>query len=358
MRDRILIADDNETNRAILSQILSDEYKVTEVSENRMLMRHIDIYKDETAAILVDLIRTQEDDCELLKTISQCEWHKEIPVFVIIGNNSVTLEKHLIEYGISECIRRPFDANLIKLKIKNIINLFDYRNELEKKIAMQDDKLKVQNKLLKLQTQFLKKSNENITSLLGTIVEYRDLESGEHINRVKKYTKILAYELMNKFPEYGLTKEKADIIIAASPLHDIGKIAIPNEILLKPGKLNDEEYEYLKSHTLSGCEMLEQIKDTWTEEFKRIGMEICHYHHERYDGKGYPEGLKGDDIPVSAQLVSVADAYDALVNQRVYKDAIPKDKAYRMIIHGECGAFSPKLLECLGSCRTMMEAVQ
>jgi putative two-component system response regulator len=321
-------------------------------------MHHIEIYKNEVAAILVDLMMSQEDDCVLLKSISQYEWYKEIPVLVIMGNNSITLEKHLFEYGISECIRRPFDANLIKLKMKNTINLFAYKNELEKKVADQNVQLHKQNDLLRRQTAYLRQSNENITSLLGTIVEYRDLECGEHIQRVKKYTQILAYELMEKFPEYGLTKETADLIISASPLHDIGKIAIPNDILLKPGKLTEEEFDYLKSHTLSGCEMIEKIEDTWSDEYKRISMEICHYHHERYDGKGYPEGISGDQIPISAQLVSIADAYDALVNERIYKDAIPKDKAFRMIIYGECGAFSPKLLICLSNCRTKMEMVQ
>jgi putative two-component system response regulator len=274
-----------------------------------------------------------------------------------MGNDSVALETRLIEYGIAECITKPFDANLIKLKLRNVISLFKYKNELKETVQKQNDRLKMQNKLLQMQAEQLEKDNDNMIAVLGTLVEHRDLESGEHINRVKAYTEIMAYELMKQFPEYNLTENDIKIIVAASPLHDIGKIVIPDKILFKPGKLSSEEFDYMKSHTLSGCEMIESIKDTWSEEYKRVGMEISHYHHERYDGNGYPEGIAGDEIPISAQLVSVADVYDALVHERVYKNAYPKDIAFRMIINGECGTFSPQMLECFRNCREQMEAV-
>jgi putative two-component system response regulator len=320
-------------------------------------MDFVDEHSKEIAAILVDLLRSQDNDCALLKSINQHEWHDEIPVLVIMGNDSVALETRLIEYGIAECITKPFDANLIKLKLRNVISLFKYKNELKETVQKQNNRLKMQNKLLQLQAEQLKKDNDNMIAVLGTLVEHRDLESGEHINRVKAYTEIMAYELMKLFPEYNLTEKDIKIIVAASPLHDIGKIVIPDKILFKPGKLSSEEFDYMKSHTLSGCEMIESIKDTWNEEYKRVSMEISRYHHERYDGNGYPEGLVGDEIPISAQLVSVADVYDALVHERVYKNAYPKDISFRMIINGECGTFSPQLLECLRNCREQMEAV-
>lgn len=357
MRDKILIVDDNVTNRMVFTEILKNEYHVTEISDSSTFMDFVDEHSKEIAAILVDLLRSQDNDCALLKSIHQHEWHDEIPVLVIMGNDSVALETRLIEYGITECITKPFDANLIKLKLRNVISLFKYKNELKETVQKQNNRLKMQNKLLQLQAEQLKKDNDNMIVVLGTLVEHRDLESGEHINRVKAYTEIMAYELMKQFPEYNLTENDIKIIVAASPLHDIGKIVIPDKILFKPGKLNSEEFDYMKSHTLSGCEMIESIKDTWSEEYKRVGMEISHYHHERYDGNGYPEGLVGDEIPISAQLVSVADVYDALVNERVYKNAYPKDIAFRMIINGECGTFSPQLLECLRNCREQMEAV-
>ncbi|MCD7836317.1 MAG: HD domain-containing protein [Lachnospiraceae bacterium] len=357
MRDRILLLDDNVTNRGIISDILSGEYRVTEVNDSDKLKHYAENYRNELAAVLVNLLMSQDDDCALLKSIQELEWHNEFPVLVIMGNNSVTLEKRLFEYGISECIRRPFDANLIRLKIRNMVSLFEYQNKLKEVIERQSARLKLQNNMLRTQAELLKRRNDNIIALVGTLVEYRDFESGEHINRVKKYTELLANELMIKFPEYGLTEEKVNVIVAASPLHDIGKIVIPNQILQKPGKLTPEEYEYMKSHTLSGCEILENLNDLWSDEYKRVSMEICHYHHERYDGKGYPEGLSGEQIPISAQIVSVSDVYDALVHERVYKAAIPKDKAYEMIVNGECGVFSPHMLECLRGCREKMESV-
>jgi putative two-component system response regulator len=357
MRDKILIVDDNETNRMVFTEILKSEYQVTEISDSSTFMDFVDEHSGEIAAILVDLLRSQDNDCALLKSMHQHEWHDEIPVLVIMGNDSAALETRLIEYGIAECITKPFDANLIKLKLRNVISLFKYKNELKETVQKQNHRLQMQNKMLQLQAEQLKKDNDNMIAVLGTLVEHRDLESGEHINRVKAYTDIMANELMKQFPEYNLTEDDIKIIVAASPLHDIGKIVIPDKILFKPGKLNDEEFDYMKSHTLSGCEMIESIQDTWSEEYKRVGMEISRYHHERYDGNGYPEGLAGDEIPISAQLVSVADVYDALVHERVYKNAYPKDRAFRMIINGECGTFSPKLLECLRNCQKQMEAV-
>ena len=152
-----------------------------------------------------------------------------------------------------------------------------------------------------------------------------------------------------------MTDRDLHIIVATSPLHDIGKIAIPDDIILKPGKLTEEEFDYMKSHTISGSEILEMVKDAWPEEYQRYAMEISHFHHERFDGNGYPEGFEGEQIPISAQIVSLADVYDALVHERVYKDAIPRDRAYRMILHGECGTFNPKILKCFEACREELE---
>ena len=191
--------------------------------------------------------------------------------------------------------------------------------------------------------------------ILGTVVEYRNLESGQHIERVKGYTKLLAEQLMKDYPEYGLTSDKVSVITSASALHDIGKIAIPDAILMKPGKLTQEEFEYMKSHTTKGGEILNSIKNVWDEEYGKVSYEICRHHHERYDGRGYPDGLKGEQIPLSAQIVSIADVYDALVNERVYKSAFSKEKAFQMIVTGECGVFSPKLLDCFWNARRAFE---
>jgi putative two-component system response regulator len=239
--------------------------------------------------------------------------------------------------------------------VENIEELYSYKKDLEQKLKQQTGTLRRQYDLLQKQAAELQQKNKNIIDILGTVVECRDMESGEHIQRVKGYTEILANEMMKTYPEYNLTPKKIEIIVSASALHDIGKIAIPDRILNKPGKLTNDEYEYMKSHTLRGCEILKNIKGVWDQEYSRYSYEICRYHHERYDGRGYPDGLKEDQIPISAQLVSIADVYDALVNERVYKDAYPKDKAFQMITQGECGVFSPKLLEAFRNVRQEFE---
>lgn len=357
MRNKIMIVDKNNVNRTALSNILRTEYTIIETQSAAESFTLLKQSENEIAAILIDMLTSENDGFELLRAMQENSWNKKIPVLVVCDAASIMMEKQLFEYGVSECINQPFDDALIRLKVSNIVKLFQYQNELENKIQQQTEKLRIQNQMLKMQAEFLQKSNLRIIDLLGTMAEYRNLESGEHIQRVKIYTKILAEELMKEDPECGLTPEKIAIIVSASPLHDIGKIAIPDTILLKPGKLTDEEYEYIKSHTICGCEILENIKDIWSKEYAKTSIEICRYHHERYDGNGYPDRLKGDDIPIHAQIVSVADVYDALVNERVYKDAVPKDRAFRMILNGECGIFSPKLLTCFTNCRAQMEAV-
>lgn len=357
MRNKIIILDKNDLNRAALANILCYEYTIVEAINGFHALKLLKQSESEIAAILIDMLISQDDGFALLKSIQRESLHTKIPILVVCSTSSIITEKQLFAYGVSECIRQPFDDTLIRIKVNNIVKLFQYQNELEETINQQTKKLQMQNRMLKIQADVLRKSNLNIIDLLGTMAEYRNLESGEHIRRVKIYTKILADEMMRQFPEKGLTKQLISIIVSASPLHDIGKIAIPDTILLKPGKLTEKEYEYIKSHTICGCEILENIKDTWGGEYSKISSEICRSHHERYDGNGYPDGLKGDEIPLSAQIVSVADVYDALVNERVYKAAIPKDRAFRMILDGECGIFSPELLECLTNCREAMEAV-
>lgn len=357
MRDKILIIDENEGVRTEVTTILCDEYEILEAADINEAVVNIGLYGNQIAVILIDIVISYSNGFSFLKLIQEGELKERVPVIVMCNDSSSVLNKQLFEYGVIDCISQPFDDGLIRVKIDNVVKFFRHQTGLEEKIQQQTEKLQMQNKMLQIQTDFLRKTNTHIIDLLGTMAEYRNLENGEHIRRVKEFTKILAKEMMKEFPEKGLTEEKVSTIVAASPLHDIGKIAIPDTILLKPGKLTEEEFDYMKSHTLCGCEILEKINDNWSKEYGEVCKEICRYHHERYDGNGYPEGLKGNEIPLSAQIVSVADVYDALVNERVYKAAIPKDKAFRMIINGECGIFSPELLECLRNARTEMENV-
>jgi putative two-component system response regulator len=296
------------------------------------------------------------DGFAVLEVMQEKKWMDKIPVLVISGEGSIKIEKRCFEYGISDFIRKPFDNKLVKKRVKNMVDLFLYKNHLEEKVEKQTETLRRQYKMLQMQAEKLQQSNKKIIGILGTVVESRNLESGEHIRRVEGFTRILAAYLVKDYPEYGLTEKDAEMIASASPLHDIGKIAIPDHILLKPGKLTKEEFEYMKSHTTRGSDILKQIEGVWDDEYGKLTHDICRHHHERYDGKGYPDGLKGEEIPISAQIVSIADVYDALVSERVYKSAFSKDDAFHMIVNGECGIFSPKLLECFRHARKEFEA--
>lgn len=282
-------------------------------------------------------------------------WSKNIGIIIISNDHTIKTETECFDLGVTDFVHRPFDNRLVKKRVNNVVSLFQYQQELEAKVEKQTATLRKQYRLLQMQAEQLRQSRTNVIDILGTVVEYRNLESGQHIERVKGYTKLLAERLMEDYPEYGLTQKEVDVIVSASALHDIGKIAIPDSILLKPGRLTEEEFEYMKSHTTKGGEILNSIKNVWDEEYGKVSYEICRHHHERYDGRGYPDGWKGDQIPLSAQIVSIADVYDALVNERVYKSAFSKEKAFQMIVTGECGVFSPKLLDCFWNVRKDFE---
>ena len=353
----ILIVDDMEINRDILTEMLGDEYDILTASDGNEALELIKRHKDSLSLILLDLIMPGTDGFGVLNEMERMGWTKRIPVIIITGDDTRESERKGFAYGVSDFVRKPFDSNIIKLRVRNVVDLFAYKNNLEDRVAQQTEELKIQNLKLKKQAETLEQSNIRIIDILGNVVESRNLESGQHIQRVKTYTGILAHQLQVDYPEYGLDGHKVDVIMQASALHDVGKIAIPDSILLKPGRLTADEFEYMKSHTTKGCVILDNIEGVWDEEYAEMSHAICRHHHERYDGKGYPDGLKGDEIPISAQIVSIADVYDALVSERVYKDALPKDKAFSMIINGECGTFSPKLLECFKKVRRQFEKV-
>lgn len=357
MRSKVLIVDDMELNREMLTTILEDEYPILEADGGRKAIEMIRENKDDIAVVLLDLIMPEVDGFAVLETMKNQSWLKTIPVLVITAESRAEVENRCFEMGVADFIKKPFDNAIVKNRVKNIVDLFGYRNQLEEKVEKQTRAIKKQYKLLMIQAEKLKESNTNIIDILGTVVEYRNLESREHIKRIKGFTKILAEQMMNDYPEYGLTQEKIDIIVSASALHDIGKIAIPDSILLKPGKLSKDEDEYMKSHTTRGCEVLNNIKDVWDEAYSKVSYEICRYHHERYDGKGYPDRLAGEAIPVPAQLVGLADVYDDLISELMYKSAYSDEEAFHMVVSGECGVFSPKLLECFRRARKKLEAL-
>ena len=355
MRSKVLIVDDLELNREMLAAILEKDYPILEAEGGKKAISMIQEHQDEIAVVLLDLVMPEMDGFAVLEVMKNHSWLKTIPVLVITAESKAEVESKCFEMGVSDFIRKPFDNAIVRNRVRNIVDLFSYKNHLEEKVEKQTETLKKQYKLLVMQAEKLKESNTRIIDILGTVVECRNLESGEHVKRVKGFTRILAEQMMADYPEYGLTKEKIDVIVSASSLHDIGKIAIPDSILLKPARLTKDEYEYMKSHTTRGCDVLNNVENVWDEAYSKASYDICRHHHERYDGKGYPDGLAGDAIPISAQLVGLADAYDALVSERVYKSAYSEDEAFRMIVSGECGVFSPKLLECFRKVKKQFE---
>ncbi|MCH5340399.1 MAG: response regulator [Acetatifactor sp.] len=355
MRSKVLIVDDLEMNREMLAAILEKEYPILEADSGKNAITMIQEHQDEIAVVLLDLVMPEMDGFAVLEVMKDHSWLKTIPVLVITAESKAGVESKCFEMGVSDFIKKPFDNAIVRNRVKNIVDLFAYKNQLEEKVEKQTATLKKQYKLLVMQAEKLKESNTHIIDILGTVVECRNLESGEHVKRVKGFTRILAEQMMIDYPEYGLTQEKIDVIVSASSLHDIGKIAIPDSILLKPARLTKEEYEYMKSHTTRGCDVLNNVVGVWDEAYSKASYDICRHHHERYDGKGYPDGLAGDAIPISAQLVGLADVYDALVSERVYKSAYSEDEAFHMIVSGECGVFSPKLLECFRKVKKQFE---
>lgn len=355
MSGKILIVDDMKINQDILTNILKEEYEIIEASNGMEAWKVIIKERKSLSAVLLDLVMPEMDGFQVIENMKQNNLLDTIPVLAISGENQADSEKRCLELGVADFISKPFHGLVVKKRVENIVNYYAYKKRLEEKVENQMLTLRKQYKVLQLQADKLQKKNDEIVSVVGNVAEYRSLESGNHIRRVKQYTKILGEYVLENYPEYGLTREKLDMIVSASALHDIGKVAIPDSILLNPGRLSDDEFDYLRSHTIRGSELLEDFKNVWSEEYLKVGQEICRSHHERYDGKGYPDGLVGDEIPISAQLVSIVDVYDAMTNERFYKGALAIERVFYMITNGECGIFSPKLLEAFRKVKPKFE---
>lgn len=355
MREKVLIVEDMEINREILVNILEDEYAILQARDGVEALEIIEREKDDLVAILLDLIMPNMDGFEVMKVLRDKGLMKKIPVLVISASNQPATEAKCLEFGVADFIGKPFDSAIVKKRVRNGAYYYVYKNDLEQRVDEQTAKLREQNRMLKEQADKLREVNESIIDMLGAVVEYRSLESGQHIQRVKGYTRILGTYVMYEYPEYNLTESELDVIVAASALHDVGKVAIPDCILLKPGRLTDEEFKEMKEHTTRGCKILENIKELWEGHYGKASYDICRYHHERYDGRGYPDGMAGEDIPISAQLVAIADVYDALTNDRCYKKAFSPEEAYNMIVHGDCGTFSAKILTAFEKTRNQFE---
>ncbi len=332
-KQKILIADDSEMNRSILADMLESEYEIIEAENGVEAIACIQKHGPELSLILLDIVMPELDGFGVLEVMNRHHWIDEIPVIMISSESSSFHVERAYELGITDYISRPFDAVIVHHRVVNTIVLYAKQKKLAALVMEQIDEKEKQSSLM--------------IDILSHIVEFRNGESGLHVLHIRALTELLLKHLNRVSDKYRFTQEEISMICIASALHDIGKISIPGEILNKPGRLTKEEFETMKTHTTIGAEMLEKLSFHQEEPLVKEAYAICRWHHERYDGRGYPDGLKGDEIPIHAQIVALADVYDALTSERVYKKAFPHEEAIRMICNGECGAFNPLLLQCL-----------
>lgn len=329
----ILIVDDSEMNRELLTDMLADEYTILEAENGMEASAILHDRGYEISLVLPDIVMPVMDGFELLAVMNKNGWIKSIPVIMISAETVPIYVDRAYDLGVLDYISRPFDERIVRRRVVSTLMLSAKQKELSHMVAEQIYEKEKDNKLM--------------IEILSNLVEFRNGESGLHVLHIHALTEIFLKKLLEKTDRYQMTQKEIALIANASALHDIGKIAVPSEILNKPGRLTKEEFEVMKTHSAEGGKILQNIPMREEEPLIHYGYQICRWHHERYDGRGYPDGLKGEEIPIAAQVVALADVYDALTSKRVYKDAFSHDKAIQMILNGECGTFNPLLLECL-----------
>lgn len=330
----VLIVDDSEMNRIILNEMLKDEYRVLEADNGRTALDLVDRYGDELSLVLLDIIMPGMNGFEVLGELSRRTVADSLPVIMISSEDSDDVVLRAYELGASDYINRPFNARVVRRRVSNTIRLYAKQRRLTS--------------LLSQQYNERVKNSRMLIDIMAGVMELRNGESGLHVTHIEKLTELLLGCLVHRSDKFPLDNEQRSTIAMASALHDIGKMSIDDAILNKPGRLTSEEFEIMKTHTTLGADMLFELGHQHAgNSLLEYAYQIARWHHERWDGKGYPDGLKGDEIPIAAQVVSVADVHDALTSVRVYKDAIPHQEAIQMILDGKCGEFNPLLLDCL-----------
>lgn len=331
-KQKILIVDDSEINRAMLKEILGEGYEYLEAENG---LRAIEILRRRTdiALVLLDLIMPEMDGFDVLRVMQCYAWQEEIPVIVISAAEDTRSVERAYDMGVADYIRRPFERVMVLRRVKNALMLYAKQKRLTRLVT----------------DQVYEKEHNGVLmiSILSHVVEFRNSESGQHVLHIRTLTDLLLHQLVQKTDRYQLDESDISLISTASALHDIGKIMIPEEILNKPGRLTEEEYATIKTHTTEGARIPKGLAIGQDEPLVKVAHAICRWHHERWDGGGYPDRLKGDEIPIAAQVVALADVYDALTSERCYKQSYSHEKAVDMILHGECGSFNPLLMECL-----------
>lgn len=330
----VLIVDDSEMNRAILSEMLKDEYCILEADSGRAALDMVDRYGDELSLVLLDIVMPGMNGFEVLGDLSRRSIIDNLPVIMVSSEDSDDVVLRAYELGASDYVNRPFDSRVVRRRVSNTIRLYAKQRRLTS--------------LLSQQYNERVKNSRMLIDIMAGVMELRNGESGRHVTNIEKLTELLLGCLVQRSDNIFLDNEERSTIALASALHDIGKMSIDDAILNKPGRLTSEEFEIMKTHTTIGADMLLELgRHHAGNALMEYAYQIARWHHERWDGRGYPDGLKGDDIPIAAQVVSVADVYDALTSVRVYKDAIPHEEAIQMILDGKCGTFNPLLLDCL-----------
>ncbi len=332
-KKKVLIVDDSEMNRALLVDMLGEEYEVVEAENGMQAIEILQKFENEFSIMLLDIVMPGMNGFEVLKLMNQYHWIENIPVIMISSESGSIQVERAYELGVTDFISRPFDALIVRRRVVNTILLYAKQKKLLG--------------LVEEQIYEKQKQSNMMIDILSHIVEFRNGESGPHVRHIHVLTELFLRYLVQITDKYPVARTDINQIGMASALHDIGKMGIPSEIVNKPGRLTDEEFAVMKTHSIIGAQTVEQLPYARDEEFVKISYEICRWHHERYDGRGYPDGLKGDEIPISAQAVALADVYDALTSERVYKKAFSHEKAIQMIVNGECGVFNPLLLQCL-----------
>lgn len=329
----LLVVDDSEMNRVILSEMLKDQYDIIEADSGEAGISCLERHGEGISIVLLDIVMPGADGFDVLSRMSRSGWIGNIPVIMISGEDSDDMVLRAYELGASDYISRPFDARIVRQRVSNIMRLYAKQRHLSAMLAQQ--------------LYERERDSHMLVDIMGGAMELRNGESGPHVRHVRKLTEMMLEHLVRKTDRYRISSRERATISAASTLHDLGKLSIPDYVLNKPGRLTPEEFEIMKTHTTIGANMLESMTEYRSSALVQAARDICRWHHERWDGNGYPDGLKGDDIPISAQVVSLVDVYDALTSDRVYKSAIPHNEAMRMILKGECGTFNPLLISCL-----------
>ena len=332
-KSRVLLVDDSKMNRMMLAEILGDSYHVLEAENGKECIEKLQEEAGNIALVLLDINMPVMDGFEVLKAMNANHTIEDTPVIMISSEDSDAAIRRSYELGASDYVNRPFDARIVYRRVTNTIKLYAKQRRL---VQMVSDQIRAR-----------ENNTDMLVGVLSHIVEFRNGESGLHVRHIRIITETLLHRLLEVSDKYSISAEQQDLIPLASALHDIGKIGIDDKILNKPGKLTPEEFEVIKTHSMLGAEMLQNLDNFGKQPLLQTAYEIARWHHERWDGRGYPDGLKGDEIPISAQLVSLADVYDALTSERCYKKAFSHEKAVQMILNGECGAFNPLLLQCL-----------